>query len=229
MSITHFRSLACALLIAVLIAAVSCGGSGSGRGNRANSNANAEDGQPAIAITVGKSELRDVASTIQATGSLIANETSDVAPKVAGKISNISVNVGEFVGAGAVIAKIDDRDARLALASAQTGVKQAQAAVRQAEARLGLGPNGRFNASTVPEVRTANANYEQSLAELKQAEANEARYRELIESGDVAMVTYEQFRTGRDTARAKANAARQQLEAAINTAKQSNQAIVSAQ
>jgi len=170
-----------------------------------------------------------VASTIQATGSLIANETSDVAPKVAGKISNISVNVGEFVGAGAVIAKIDDRDARLALASAQTGVKQAQAAVRQAEARLGLGPNGRFNASTVPEVRTANANYEQSLAELKQAEANEARYRELIESGDVAMVTYEQFRTGRDTARAKANAARQQLEAAINTAKQSNQAIVSAQ
>lgn len=170
-----------------------------------------------------------MASSIQATGSLIANETSDVAPKTAGKISNIAVNVGDLVGVGAVIAKIDDRDARLALSSAQTGVKQAQAAVRQAEARLGLGPNGKFNASAVPEVRTANANYEQTLAELKQAEANEARYRELIESGDVAMITYEQFRTARDTARARANAARQLLDAAVNTARQSNQAIVSAQ
>jgi RND family efflux transporter MFP subunit len=78
-------------------------------------------------------------------------------------------------------------------------------------------------------VRTANANYEQALAELRQAEANEARYRELIESGDAALVQYEQFRTVRDTARARANAAKEQLEAAINTARQSNQAIVSAQ
>lgn len=218
----------CVLIAALLM--LSCGGS-EGAGGRGGANADPSEGPetPPITITVGKSEARDVASTIEATGSLLANETSDIAPKAAGKISNVGVNVGQFVGAGAVIARIDDRDARIALSSAQTGVRQAQAAVRQAEARLGLGANGRFNASAVPEVRTANANYEQALAELKQAEANEARYRELIESGDVAMITYEQARTARDTARARANAAKQQLEAAINTAKQSNQAIVSAQ
>ena len=103
------------------------------------------------------------------------------------------------------------------------------ALVRQAEARLGLEPNGRFNASAIPEVRSAGAQYEQAVAELRQAEANEKRYRELVETGDVAMVTYESFKTTRDTARAKANAAREALEAQVNTARQNNQAIKSAQ
>jgi RND family efflux transporter MFP subunit len=108
-------------------------------------------------------------------------------------------------------------------------VKQAIAAVRQAEAKLGLGPNGRFNASAIPEVRAAAANYEQAQAELRQAETNEKRYRELVETGDVAAITYDQFRTQRDTARARANSAKQNLDAAINTAKQNNQAIASAE
>ncbi|HSK74043.1 MAG TPA: efflux RND transporter periplasmic adaptor subunit, partial [Pyrinomonadaceae bacterium] len=47
--------------------------------------------------------------------------------------------------------------------------------------------------------------------------------------GDVPMMTYEQYRTQRDTARARVNAAKQALEASINTARQSNQAIASAQ
>jgi multidrug efflux pump subunit AcrA (membrane-fusion protein) len=216
----------CATLV---IGGVGCRSGQRGSGNRAGANAANSEEQPAIAITVGKSELRDIPSTIQATGSLVANETSDVAPKVAGKIANISANVGQFVSGGSVLAKIDDRDARLRLAQAQAGVKQAQAAVRQAEARLGLLNGGRFEASAVPEVRAANANYQQALAQQKQAEANEQRYRELIESGDVSMMQYETFRTARDTARAQSRAAKDQLDAAVNTARQSNQAIVTAQ
>ncbi len=222
----RLKTLICA---AALFATISCSSSAGNNGRRGNSNSAENPQNAAIAITVGKSESRDVASVIQATGSLVANETSDVAPKVAGKIANIGVNVGQLVSAGTVIAKIDDRDARLRLATAQAGVKQAQAAVKQAEARLGLLGGGKFNASTVPEVRAADANYQQALAEQRQAEANEKRYRELTETGDVAMVTYETYRTARDTARAKANVAKQQLDAAVNTAKQSNQAIVSAQ
>ena len=216
-------------LVVALFATISCGSSATNNGKRGNANAGENPQNAAIAITVDKNESRDVASVIQATGSLTANETSDVAPKVAGKIAYIGVNVGQLIQAGTVIAKIDDHDARLRLGSAQAVVKQAQAGVKQAEARLGLVGGGKFNASTVPEVRAADANYQQSLADQKQAEANEKRYRELTETGDVAMITYETYRTARDTARAKANAARQQLDAAVNTAKQSNQAIVSAQ
>ena len=182
-----------------------------------------------VAVTIAKTEARNVPAVIQTTGSLVADESSNVAPKVAGKVANINVNIGDFVSQGTVIAKIEDSDARRRLASAQASVKQAVAAVRQAEARLGLGPNGSFNASSIPEVRSANANYEQALAELRQAEANEKRYRDLVQSGDTAMITYEQYRTARDTARARANAAKEQLDAQINNAKQNNQAIASAQ
>lgn len=203
---------------------LACGGS---RSEGRNSNQESKD--VTVAVTVDKSISREIPAFIQATGSLIADESSDVAPKVPGKVVNVSANAGQFISQGSVIAKLDDKDARLNVAEAQAGVKQAEAAVRQAEAKLGLSPNGRFESSAIPEVRAANANYEQALAEQRQAETNEKRYRELVETGDVAMITYETFRTTRDTARTKTRAAKENLDTAINTAKQNNQAIKSAQ
>jgi RND family efflux transporter MFP subunit len=262
------------LIVFASLFSAACGGtSTSGNGGNRQQNSNSEDkaeGAP-IQVSTTKVVARDVPAFIQSTGSFIADETSDVAPKVAGKVVNVYVNVGEFIGQGSNIAKIDDKDARLQLVEAEASVKQAIAAVRQAEARLGLSPNGTFNASTIPEVRAANANVEQVQAEvrqteigiqeaevnlkqaevnLRQAEVNEQRYRELVESGDVAMITYEQYRTARDAARAardvartardsarttretaltRVNNAKQQLAAIINTARQNNQAIKSAE
>lgn len=215
------------LLVAIALMS-GCGSSGA-QGNRGGGpNANAEPAEAPIVVTTVKTESRDVPAVVQTTGSLVADETSNVAPKVAGKVVNVGVDVGDFVAQGAVIARVDDSDARRKLAAAEAGVKQTVAAVRQAEAKLGLGPGGSFNASTIPEVRSANANYQQTLAELRQAEANEQRYRDLVQSGDTAMITYEQYRTARDTARARANAAKETLDAQVNTAKQNNQAIASA-
>ena len=214
------------LLSAILTVSLIASCSSSGGANRGGGpNREAEDQAPVIQVTSAKSESRDMPAYIQATGSMVADESSGVASKVAGKIVNVGVDVGQFVSQGALIVKIDDRNARLELAQAQAGVKQAQAAVRQAEARLGLSGERTFNASSVPEVRAANALYEQVQAELRQAEANEKRYRELVETGDVSMVTYEQYRTTRDTVRARVNAAREVLEGAVNTARQNNQAI----
>lgn len=219
------------ILLVASVFLVSCSASRAGGNRNANSNSNTADIEtaPAIAITVGKAVGRDVPSTIQATGSLLGDEISNVAPKVAGKVANVYVNAGQFVASGITLAKLDDTMAQHELAAANAAVKQSVANVRQAEAKLGLGVNGKFDSSTIPEVRAANANYEQALAEQRQAEANEKRYRELVESGDTPMVTYETFRTTRDTARAKTNNAKQMLDAAVNAAKQSNQAIAVAQ
>jgi len=210
-----------------------------------------------INVSTGKTMARQIPSFIQATGSFVADETSQVAPKVAGKVVNVYANVGGFVSQGAIIARLDEKDARLNLREAEVAVKQAELAVRQAESRLGLAENGKFDSSAIPEVRAANANVEQLQAELRQAEVNvrqaeinvrqaevnEQRYRELVESGDVAMITYEQFRTARDaarsardvassardTVRARVKNSQEQLRAVINTAKQNNQAIISAE
>lgn len=194
-----------------------------------NANANQKKQEETISVTTAKAVSREVPAFIQATGSLVADETSDVASKVAGKVTNVYVNAGDFVKQGSVIIKLDENTARLQLAQAQAAVKQQQAAVKQAAARLGLDTGDNFVATTIPEVRVANANYQQALAQLRQAEANEKRYRELVETGDVSMMAYETYRTTRDTARAQVNAAKQQLDAAVNVAKQSNQAIKSAQ
>ena len=182
-----------------------------------------------IEVSTSNAAAREVPSYIQATGSLIADETSDVSSQTSGQVVATPVGVGAFVRQGDVIARLNDRDARLRLRQAEAGVTQAVAGVRQAEARLGLQPGGNFDAVAIPEVRSASSNLEQAQAELRLAEANEKRYRALVETGDVALSVYDQFRTQRDTARARLNAARQQFEAAVNTARQSNQAIQTAQ
>ena len=221
----RLKTLICAVAI---YSTISCGSSSPNGVQRGNSNGVEKPEAAAITVTVGKSESRMVASAVKATGSLIADEISDIAPKVAGKVANVMVNVGQFVSQGAMIARVDDTTSRIQLSTAQAAVKQSIAAVRQAEARIGLGPNGSFNSSAIPEVRAANANYQLALAQLRQAENNELRYRELVESGDVAMINYEQYRTTRDTARASANAAKEQFDTAVNIAKQNNQAIATA-
>src|SRR5690349_18558625 len=103
------------LLMLAAFAAGGCslirGSSNSNGGGGRNRNANSDAGPAAVSITVAKSEGRDVPSTINATGTFVATETSDIAPKVAGKVSNVYVNAGQFVLGGAKIAKLDDRDA----------------------------------------------------------------------------------------------------------------------
>ncbi len=209
-----------------------CGGS-SGANSSGKKDTNREN-QPSrsenpIQVATSKAISRDTPSYIQSTGSLISDESSDVAPQIPGQVISTSINIGDFVKQGDILARLNDRDARLRLDQTKASIKQAEAGVRQAEARLGLSVSGNFQASTIPEVRAAGATYEQLQSELRLAEVNEKRYRELVETGDVAMITYDQYRTARDTAGAKVNSAKQQLEAAINSAKQNNQAVKSAQ
>ena len=221
----RFEVRAIAFLLCSQLVLSGCGGSG--KGGRQGGDT-VKEKQP-IPVSVAKVESRNIPAVIQATGSLVADETSGVAAKIAGKIVNVSTDVGRFVKEGGVIAKIDDRDAKNRVIESKAGVKQAEAALRQAEARLGLASSGNFNESSIPEVRIASANYEQAKSEQVQAEANEKRYRDLVESGDVAVITYEQFKTQRDAARTRTNAAKEQLEVAINNARQGNQAVRSAE
>jgi multidrug efflux pump subunit AcrA (membrane-fusion protein) len=227
---TRVAALVCCALVGGLVGAA-CGRSESSARAKEPPKGEARLAETAapVAVTTTAAVSREVPSYIQATGSLVADETSDVASQASGLVVATPVGVGAFVRQGDVLARLNDRDARLRLQQAQAGVQQAVAGVRQAEARLGLRPGGNFDAVTIPEVRAANSNLEQAQAELRLAEANEKRYRALVETGDVALSVYDQYRTARDTARARVNAARQQLEAAVNTARQSNQAIQSAE
>jgi len=180
-------------------------------------------------IRIGKAEARAVAASVQATGSFVAKESSDVAPQTAGRVSETPVDVGAFVRQGQVIAKFEDRDAQLRLEQAAAAEQQAEAALRQAQSRIGLGQGEQFNPANVPEVLSAKAAYDSAQAQAKQAEADAHRYESLIQTGDVSRTAYEKARTQADTAQAQANAARQQYEAMLNSARQNYQGVMNAQ
>jgi len=167
----------------------------------------------------------EVSATVQATGSFVAHDASDVAPNEAGIIITTLVNVGDFVQQGQVIAKLDARDAQLRLDQARAAQQQAEASVRQAQSKIGLGQNQAFDPSTVPEVLSAKAAYESALAQQRLALADSKRYENLVNSGDVSRSAYDKAHTQVETADAQVNASRQQYEGALNTARQNYQGV----
>lgn len=186
--------------------------------------ATAPDAAKPVAVKTAAVISKPVAADFEETGSFIAEETSDIAPPVAGRVIATPVDVGARVRKGEVICELDHRDAQLKLEQAKAQLDEATASVRQAQSRIGW-TEGAFDPNKVPEVAAALANYQSAQAQAKLAAADSARYANLIATGDVSKSAYEKARTQQETAEAQVNAARQQYEAAANTARQSYEVI----
>jgi multidrug efflux pump subunit AcrA (membrane-fusion protein) len=173
-----------ALVVLAALLGSGCGQSKSVEAAKTEIKAPAADRTPVVAVV--QAATRMVSASVQVTGSFVAKELSDVAPEAAGRIVATPVDVGDFVQQGQILARLDDRDAKLRLDQAQAAEQQAEAALRQAESRIGLGQGESFNPSNVPEVLSAKAAYESALAQAKLAEADAQRYENLIKTGDVS-------------------------------------------
>jgi multidrug efflux pump subunit AcrA (membrane-fusion protein) len=182
----------------------------------------------AIPIDVVRSISRQVPVVLSETGSFIADESSDVAPAVSGRVIRTPVSIGQLVKAGQVICELDHRDAQFKLTQMQAQFAEATAAVRQAQQRIGLG-SGEFHPDRVPDVAAAKANYEASLAQAKLAAADAKRYANLVTTGDVSESVYDQKKAQSDTAAAQADQAQQQYEGSVNGAKLNFQVLGSSQ
>jgi multidrug efflux pump subunit AcrA (membrane-fusion protein) len=173
-----------------------------------------------IAVPTVQPSTRTVPAGFDVTGAFAADESSDIAPLVAGRVVATPVNAGDFVRAGQTVAELDHRDAQLRVDQAKAQLAQATAAMRQAQSRIGYGGNGTFDPSQMPEVAAARAAYESAQAQAKLAAADARRFGNLVATGDVSRSNFEKVRTQQQTADAQANAARQQYEAALNGARQ---------
>jgi multidrug efflux pump subunit AcrA (membrane-fusion protein) len=167
-----------------------------------------------VDVTTAPAIQRDLPRFIEATGGLAADEQTDVAPIVGGRVVSVGVDLGTFVRQGQVIAQLDSGDARLRLEQAQAALAQANSAVTQAEARIGLRPGQKFDPTRVAEVGAARAADDH-------AEKNLRRYEQLLESGDISRSAYDQQRAQRDQLR-------EQYQAALTQANQSYAAVQTA-
>jgi multidrug efflux pump subunit AcrA (membrane-fusion protein) len=183
----------------------------------------------AVAVSTAPAILRQVSAGFEETGSFVADESSDIAPPVAGRVIATPVNVGDFVKQGQPICELDHRDAQLRLDQVRAQFDEATAAVRQAQSRIGLNADRTFDANLVPEVAAAKAGYESAQAQARLSAADAKRYENLVKTGDVSQSAFEKVRTQQETADAQANAARQQYEAALNGARQSYGAVETSQ
>lgn len=191
------------VLCAVAALSSACGGA---RGDAKAKNANAQPTPEVVQVTTAAAVVRDLPRFIEATGSLSADEQTDVAPTVAGKVTAVGVDLGSFVQKGAVLVRLDDADARLRLTQLQAQAAQAQSAVRQAEEKIGLRPGQAFDPNRVAEVGATKA-------ALDLAEKQLRRFAQLLESGDVSRSAYDQQRAQRDQLQ-------QQYEAQLAAARQ---------
>jgi membrane fusion protein (multidrug efflux system) len=128
----------------------------------------------------------------------IAADYSNVAPKVAGFISQVLVEDNQQVKAGQLLAVIDDRDFLTALAGAEADVLTANAQYEQASAVL------QRQASVIAQAEAALA---ASKAEVTFAEQEQARYAHLAGMGAGTVQNAQQARNRIDTARARQTSA----------------------
>jgi len=201
-----------------LLAAVTLAAAISMACNRSNGapNTNAASATPAaVDVSTTAAVLRQLPRYFEATGSLAANQQTDVMPETSGKVAAVGVDLGTYVHRGQMIVKIDDADLRIRVDQAQAQLDQAKATLRQNEAKIGLRPGQKFNPESVPEVA-------QARAALDLAEKNLTRYEKLIESGDISRAQYDQQKSQRDQLR-------EAYEVAIHQAQQNYAAVANAQ
>lgn len=96
-----------------------------------------------------------------------------VAPRVAGYITQVAVTDNQHVNVGDVIARIDDRDFRVALALAEAQVASAAANIQQIDAQIAV---------QQAQVDANRAQVDQAQAALTFAQQQYARYKDLADS-----------------------------------------------
>lgn len=204
-------------LYVLLLAVVGAGLTGCGRSKgQPNSNGQQAGVTPAaIVVSITPAVVRQLPRFFEATGSLAANEQTDVAAETSGKVVAVGVDIGSSVRRGQMIVKLDDADFRLRVQQAQAQLEQAIATLHQNEAKIGLRPGQKFNPENVPEVAAARS-------ALDLAERNLRRYEKLVETGDISRATYDQQKSQRDQMA-------QQHQASIHQAQQNYATVANSQ
>lgn len=154
--------------------------------------ADAADQRRPVAVEVAPIERGPIEQRRTFSGTLEALASFDVAPKVGGRIESISVDIGDPVERGQIIAELDNDEYQQAVALAEADLAVAKANLAEAESRAqiaqrewdraaALSERGIASESQLDTVRgdhqTATASQQVAQAQVSRAEANLATAR----------------------------------------------------
>ena len=153
----------------------------------------------------------------------VGGDLTVIAPKVAGHISELNVQDNQFVHAGDVLLRIDDRDFRAALAKADGTVAAQLAAVANLDAAASL---------QKATIASAAAAIDAASAETLRSQQDDERYKALVgrslvsaEAAQRAEATHKIARANDARARAELLAAQRQLDVIATQKQQANAAL----
>ncbi len=138
-------------------------------------------------VSVDTVRIQDFAHYIELQGKIDADGVGYVSPKgQGGQVRAIYVKVGQKVGAGQVVVKLDDAIARQQLAAAQQGTGQLKARLAQAQTVYERYQNlWKQNIGTEIQVINAKADVDALNAQLRAAEAGVAQAQESLDMTNV--------------------------------------------
>src|SRR5215469_7548665 len=138
-----------------------------------------------LATAVGGYLYWDYASRFQSTDdAFIAARNFSIAPKVSGYITAVPVTDNQHVAAGDVIARIDDRDYRIALDQAQAQVASAEAGIQNIDAQMN---------TQQEQINASQAQVDQAQASLVFAQQQNDRYEHLAQTGYGSVQNAQQY------------------------------------
>jgi len=160
------------LLLALALTVAGCDGVSSATANPEPAARREAQGRP-VQLVSAQDAVTD--RRVSTTGTLAADEQVVLGTKVAGRVSELLVDLGSRVRQGDTVARLDPTDAQLR-------VDQAQAALQQARVRLGLPAEGTDD-RVVPEQTSL---VRQAHAVLEEARLTRDRTEQLWQEGGIA-------------------------------------------
>lgn len=204
------------LCLSLLVAACRPGGPPRSTGGEGGG-----EGQP-TPVAVGRVEEQQIEETSEFMASLGSQQVASIRPQVSGQVTQVFVQLGSQVAAGAPLFEIDSRQQQAAVAGQTAGIAAAQANLESGRAvlsqlradRLRLEAAAEFareqherNLRLLAEGAISQAQADQSSRDLRQAEAALAAQQEQIRAQEAAIL-----RAEREVQRAQAEAERQQVQ-----------------
>ena len=136
--------------------------------------------------------------TIAANGTIQPKQSTNVSPKTSGRLKSLTVQEGDSVQQGQILAYMDDSDLRGQLLTAQGQLAASQANLQ----KLVAGNRPQEIAQTTAQLKNAEAT-------LRQAESDLQRNQQLYNVGAISAQALDTARTTRDTAQASVEQAQQ--------------------